>query len=199
MKVLLGTKNSGKIEEIQSIFADLGHVEWLTYDDIPFSDVIEDGNSFGENAIKKARQISQEHQIAVLAEDSGLVVDALNGQPGIHTARYAGENATSQENIAKLLSALQGEANRTAQFICVACLVIPNEGEWISEGALQGKIADVPSGEGGFGYDPIFIPSGFGPTLAAMKPETKNEISHRTQAMDGIRLILLESFARHSN
>ena len=199
MKILLGTKNTGKVHELKTIFSDLSHIDWLTHSDLAFADVIEDGNSFGENAIKKARQISQEHNLPVLAEDSGLVVDALNGKPGIYSARYAGADATSEENIAKLLNALTAHQSRSAQFICVACLVIPNVGEWISEGSLQGQIASEPIGTAGFGYDSVFIPSGFGTTLANMKPETKNEISHRTQAMDGIRLILLERFAHQSN
>ena len=146
MNILLGTRNRGKIQELLAILNDIEQIEWLTEDDVSFSDVIEDGATFESNALKKARQISTECNCAVLAEDAGLEVEALNGEPGVRTARYAGDGATHQDNISKLLANLANERNRQARFLCFAALVVPNVGEWITEGELKGIIEQTTRG-----------------------------------------------------
>ena len=189
MKILLGTKNAGKIREIQSIFQSVASIQWLTFEDIPFRDVIENGTTFCENAHKKASQISAELYLPVLAEDSGLEVDALDGAPGIQSARYAGPNANDGDRILKLLSNLadfQSEDERRGRFRCCAELFFP-ESYSIEpirfESILSGHIAEHARGDGGFGYDPIFIPDGFDQTLAELGSELKNSISHRRIAL----------------
>ncbi len=191
MKILLGTKNDKKIPEFLDILAGLPAVQWLTYQDCPFRDVEEDGRSFEENALKKARQISQETGLATLAEDSGLEVRALQGAPGVRSARFAGEKATDSQNIQKLLQGLKGVADRRARFVCVAVLRFPDGRELISRGMLEGKIAEEPRGQAGFGYDPVFIPEGYDKTLAELGPEVKNHISHRRRALEKLMQDLL--------
>ncbi len=191
MKILLGTKNRGKISEILSIFSDIGGIEWLTFDEHPFRDVIEDGASFRENALKKAHQIAQETGLAVLAEDSGLEVKALHGAPGIRSARFAGADATDKENIRKLLELLRNSDEREAQFVCVAVLVTPSGQEFVTSGSLSGQIALEPRGHNGFGYDPVFIPTGFNKTLSQLGSEVKNGISHRRRALEELRRIII--------
>jgi XTP/dITP diphosphohydrolase len=186
VKILLGTKNEGKIREIKEFLA-LTHLplEILTYKEKPFSSVKEDGASYLENALKKARRICQEVKIPVLSEDSGLEVEALGGKPGIFSSSFAGEDATDSENIKKLLDALSSfKGLRKACFYCVAVLHFPDGGEIIAEGELQGKIASAPKGEQGFGYDPVFIPEGFQNTLAELGLKVKNKISHRRKALE---------------
>jgi XTP/dITP diphosphohydrolase len=187
VKILLGTKNPGKIREILSILSDLGGVELLTVEERPFGDVAEEGETFRENALLKARKISQETGLAVLAEDSGLEVEALGGAPGVRSARFAGESATDQENIAKLLRLLEGVEARTACFICAAVLHFPDGRELIAEGELCGRIAYEMRGRSGFGYDPVFIPEGYDKTLAELGPQVKNKISHRRRALDKLK------------
>jgi len=189
MKLLLGTKNKGKIREIKEII-DLPQIKLLTYEDRLFSDVAEEGSSFAENAQMKARQICKETGLAVLAEDSGLEVVALNGRPGVHSSRFAGEGRSDEERVAKLLRLLQGVSNRRARFRTVAILHFPGGEELTAEGELHGKIALGPRGKSGFGYDPIFIPEGFTKTLAELGPEVKNEISHRRQALEKLMKLL---------
>ncbi|MFQ6033645.1 MAG: RdgB/HAM1 family non-canonical purine NTP pyrophosphatase, partial [Candidatus Bipolaricaulia bacterium] len=183
--------NRGKIAEIKEIFA-LPQVRLLTFEDHPFSDVVEEGNSFEENALLKARQISAETGLPVLAEDSGLEVLALDGQPGIHSSRFAHEHATDEENIAKLLELLQGVGDRQARVRTVAVLRFPEGEELLTEGELRGEIALEPRGKSGFGYDPVFIPEAFAKTLAELGPEIKNRISHRRRALEKLLKLLHE-------
>jgi len=187
MHLLLGTRNDGKIRELQALLVDLREVELLTYRDQPFSDVREDGKCFRANALKKARQICAETDLPVLAEDAGLEVEALKGAPGVRSARYAGEKARDKENVAKLLKALESVNDRNARFVCVAVLRFPDGRELIAEGELKGVIADEPRGDYGFGYDPIFIPEGLSQTLAELGPTVKNEISHRRRAIEQLK------------
>jgi XTP/dITP diphosphohydrolase len=190
LKILLGTKNGRKIPEFLHILADLSAVHWLTYQDCPFRDVEEDGRNFEENALKKARQIGQETGLAVLAEDSGLEVEALGGQPGIYSARFAGaadERPTDQQNIQKLLRLLEGVEERNARFVCVAVLRFADGNELISQGELRGRIAPQPRGMHGFGYDPVFIPAGYEQTLAELGPSVKDAISHRRRALQKLK------------
>lgn len=191
MTILLGTKNRGKIREVVEIFT-LPNVKLLTFEDCPFSDVAEEGSSFRENALLKARGISAETGLPVLAEDSGLEVAALDGGPGVRSSRFAHDHATDEENIAKLLELLQGVGDRRAQFHTVAVIRFPEGEELIAEGGLQGEIALEPQGESGFGYDPVFIPAGFTETLAELGPEIKNKISHRRRALEKLLAMLRE-------
>ena len=192
MQLLLGTRNRGKIAEILHILADIPGLELLTVDDVPFADVAETGTTFVENARLKARQISTETGYPVLAEDAGLEVDALDGTPGVYTARYAGQNATTEANIAKLLAALDGVEDRSARFVCVAVLHQFKHDEIVTEGELRGRIAREASGDGGFGYDPVFMPDGHERTLAELGDDVKGEISHRRQALDAVRGELMQ-------
>lgn len=186
MRLLLGTKNPNKIREIKEICSEFLNVELLTFSECPFSDVLEDGSTFEENARKKAQQICAQTGLPVLAEDSGLEVFALGGAPGVRSARFAGERKDDQANIEKLLGLLQNSTDRRARFRCVAVLVWPNGDELLSEGILPGQIALAPRGTAGFGYDPIFIPDGYTQTLAELGSQVKNKISHRRRALEGL-------------
>lgn len=147
-----------------------------------FDDIIEDGTTFEENALIKARYVAQKSNLPVFSDDSGLVVDTLNGGPGIYSARYAGPDATSVENVQKLLTELKGVSNRKAHFVCVIALII-NGKEMLFDGRVDGLITQETVGVGGFGYDPIFIPDGYGRTFAELDSAVKNRISHRALAV----------------
>lgn len=181
-EILAATRNRHKVEEFKNLLSAQG-VEILGLDDIEGApDTVEDGKTFEENARKKAIEASKFAEMAAFADDSGLEVEALNGAPGIHSARYAGENATNEERIAKLLKELEGVENRSAKFVCA--LAIANDGEIIEtfRGEVKGKIIDAPRGEHGFGYDPVFIPDGYDKTFAELGAEIKDKISHRARA-----------------
>ncbi len=188
MKLLLGTRNRGKIRELLALLRDLP-VELLTVDDVPFSDVPETGRTFRENALLKARAISRETGLPVLAEDSGLEVEALGGAPGVYSARFAGEGATDEENVRKLLELLRDipEGQRGARFVCAAVVRFPDGTELAAEGELRGRIAFEPRGAHGFGYDPVFIPEGFSRTLGELGRSVKDEISHRRRALEALK------------
>lgn len=190
--LLLGTRNEGKLSELRELLVDLEGVELLTFHDRPFQPVAETGLSFEENARLKARAICAETGLPVLAEDAGLEVDALEGEPGIHSARFAGVPVNYERNNTLLLERLAGVRDRKARFIAVAVLRFPDGREFVSEGILTGRIARKLEGEGGFGYDPLFIPDGFSRTLAEMTLVDKNRISHRRRAIEGIKQVLRE-------
>lgn len=187
MKLLLGTKNQGKLREILSLLVDIHNLELLTFRECPFEDVAETGKTFRENALLKARQISTATGLAVLTEDSGLEVEALHGAPGVQSARFAGAKATDQQNIQKLLKQLERIEERAARFVCIAVLRFPDGKELITEGKLRGHIAHEPRGTHGFGYDPVFIPEGYEKTLAELGPSVKDEISHRRRALEELK------------
>ena len=193
MTLVLASKNQGKIREIETslVIPALTYRSLNDFSDLP--EVIEDGSSFLENALKKARTISESLHLPVLADDSGLAVDALQGAPGIYSARFAGERATDQENMEKLLFLLDEvpETKRTARFVCVLVLYLPS-GEWFqAEGTCEGRIALVQEGDQGFGYDPVFYLPDFQKTMAQIPLETKNRISHRARALEKMRPHLL--------
>lgn len=190
MKLLLGTHNEGKINELKELFADLVGIELITCHDRPFSPVDETGATFLENALLKARMICVETKLPVFAEDAGLEVVVLNNEPGVRSARYAGTPVSYARNNALLLQRLAGVQDRKARFVAVAVLRLPDGREFTHTGILTGRIAMEPTGQGGFGYDPLFIPDGFSTTLAEMTRTEKNRISHRRRAVEGIKDIL---------
>jgi len=183
MDLLLATRNQHKTREFAQLLGPNFTLRDLTSEhDLP--EIQETGRTFEENAVIKAIAISKifPHEM-VIADDSGLEVDALNGAPGIFSARYGGKNASDLRNVEKLLRELQGATERSARFCCVIALA--KNGELITTlaGEVAGTITKSPRGENGFGYDPIFIPEGFEETFAELPPETKNAISHRAKAV----------------
>lgn len=184
----MATNNRGKLEELRSL--SLCHeAEWVTVKDVlgmPLS-VVEDGETFDQNALKKAEAACRATGCWALADDSGLEVDALALLPGVHSARYAGEGATDEQNNQKLLDALRGvpDHQRTARFRCVLALCFPSgEPPLLCSGVCEGIIGRAPRGEGGFGYDPLFVVEGVcGRTMAELPTAEKNQLSHRARAM----------------
>ncbi len=182
--IVLATRNQGKTSEIRTILKDYP-VELLNLEDFgPIPEVIEDGATFDDNAYKKASFTARVLGYPTIADDSGLVVETLNGAPGVYSARYAGEKATDEENNAKLLSEMTGKADRNAAFECVISIAIPTGPALTYEGRCEGFIAEESSGSNGFGYDPLFVCSEFGKSFANLSMEEKNRVSHRGQALD---------------
>ncbi len=185
-KVLIATKNEGKVKEYRELFApyNVEVVSLNDYDDIP--DIEETGETFAENAMIKAKTVSDLLKVDTIADDSGLVVPVLGGEPGIMSARYAGENATDQENIDKLLFNMECYfiMNAPAQFIC-AISICKYQDEMITvEGRCDGSIISEPVGENGFGYDSVFFSNEYNKTFAQISNEEKNKISHRAKAFN---------------
>lgn len=189
-RLLLGTRNEGKIEEAKELLADIVGLELLTLSDVAFSEVAETGGTFLDNALLKAQTICRETRIATLSEDAGLEVAALGGAPGVRSARFAGEPVNPIANNTRLLERLASVADRRARFVTTAALVLPDGQTFVSSGTLYGSIASFPSGTGGFGYDPLFIPQGSSRTLAEMSLEEKNGLSHRAKALIRMKAIL---------
>jgi len=190
MILLLGTRNDGKICELHALLANVNGIDLLTYRECQFQPVEESGTTFLENALLKARAICTETGLPVLAEDAGLQVVVLGGEPGIHSARYAGLSVNYAQNNALLLKRLAGVRDRIARFVAVAALRLPDGREFTHTGLLAGQITEEPAGKGGFGYDPLFIPDGFSKTLAEMGRVEKNRISHRRRSIEGIKPVL---------
>ncbi|WP_458412295.1 XTP/dITP diphosphatase [Schinkia sp. CFF1] len=184
-EILIATKNKGKVKEFVSLFADKGVVvhSLLDFPDSP--DVEETGETFAENARIKAETIAKQFSKIVIADDSGLSVDALNGRPGVYSARYAGEPKDDQANLEKVLRELKGVPfeKRTARFHCVLAVAIPNGETQFFEGTCEGYITEEANGENGFGYDPIFYLLDRKQTMAQLTNDEKNKISHRANAM----------------
>ena len=187
MKIVLASNNQKKIKEIKSILTRIGcEYDVLSLDAIDFHDeIIEDGTSFEENALIKARTVSALGYIGI-ADDSGLCVDALNGEPGIYSARYAGEPCDDLKNNEKILSELNGieDPARSASFVSVIACSMPNGKHFTVRGECKGKMLKTPQGECGFGYDPLFMPEGFDKTFAELSFDEKNSISHRGRALE---------------
>lgn len=189
IQVLAATSNKGKLAELRAILSEFG-VEVVSPADLSLDlEVEESGATFAENALIKARAYREASGMAVIADDSGLAVDALGGMPGVRTARYAGEGATDRENYEKLLAELAevDEGARGAAFVCAAAFADLEGRELVALGELRGRIAFAPRGEGGFGYDPIFELPSTGRTLAETPAGEKNLISHRAVALAGLR------------
>lgn len=194
LELLIATRNQKKKKELETILSGFD-IKLLSLDDLPpLPEVEEDGLTFEENAIKKALTVARQSNLLTLADDSGLVVDALQGAPGVYSARYAGPDANDEKNNQKLLQALQGvpEAERTARFVCVIALASPDGNVQTVMGSCEGRIDRTLHGAGGFGYDPLFIPDGCGQSFAELPAEEKNRISHRGKALQKIRPLLNE-------
>ena len=184
MKILLATKNRNKLKEISRALEN-ENIQLLSLNDFPdMPDVVEDSDTLEGNSLKKAKEIFEYSGITTLADDTGLEVDALNGAPGVYSARYAGEECSYKDNNIKLLKDLKGvpKEKRTARFRCVMTLLGTNIKE-VREGKLEGEIIEEYKGNDGFGYDPIFLAPNFNKTLAEMTLDEKNKISHRGLAL----------------
>ena len=195
-QLLLGTNNKHKGEEFKALLNDLP-VEILTLDQFPqIGGIVEDGETLEENAEKKAEEVFRITHLPTLADDSGLEVHYLNDEPGVYSSRYAGPNATYQDNCKKLLSKLRGvpPRRRAARFRCVLYFIAPGNVRFHAEGICHGVILESPRGTNGFGYDPIFLPSGCSKTLAEMTSEEKNLISHRAKAVEMIKPRIASNF-----
>jgi XTP/dITP diphosphohydrolase len=196
--VLVATTNPGKVRELRAMLG--AEVEWKSLADFPgVGEVKEDGSTFAENARKKATGYARATGLWTLADDSGLVVDALGGAPGVNSARFCGERAKGADrktmdrrNMEKLLSLLEGvpTEERTARFVCCLCLASPERVLSETQGTVEGLIATEPAGTGGFGYDPVFYVPQLGRTVAQLGDEEKNAISHRGNAIRKLRLLL---------
>ena len=184
MKLVIATRNPHKLEEIHAIFNFQGLEVCSAFDFPHIPDVVEDGATLEANAIKKAVEICQATGLPALADDSGLEVDALNGEPGVYSARWSGEGCTYADNNKKLLRELAGNPNRRARFRTVIALALPGENPLTVEGSVQGRIIEELRGNQGFGYDPLFMPDGYNQTFAELPAEVKNKISHRARALN---------------
>jgi XTP/dITP diphosphohydrolase len=182
-QIVAATGNAHKIHEIQAILAPLGIAVLSAVEAGGMPDVVEDGDTFLANAVKKAVEAAKAMDRCVLADDSGLEVFALDGEPGIYSARYAGEGGNDGRNVAKLLQKMDGETDRAARFVCVIALASPAGLIGTAEGEVRGRIIHQPQGTGGFGYDPVFVPEGFEQTFAELPGEVKNRLSHRGNAL----------------
>lgn len=192
MKLVFATNNRHKLEEVRAIVGD--RVEVLSLNDIDcHDDIPETADTLQGNALIKARYIYDKFGVDCFADDTGLEVDALGGEPGVYSARYAGEECCSEANMQKLLHNLTGKIDRNAQFRTVIALIINGE-EKLFNGIVKGTIAEEKMGDSGFGYDPIFIPEGFSESFAQMSSDQKNSISHRYRATKQLSDYLKEKY-----
>ena len=199
-KLVLATRNQGKITEFRRILEEFapGQIDLIGVDKFPdLVDVEETGTSFEENSLLKARYTSQATGLPAIADDSGLCVDALNGDPGIFSARWAGVHGNDQANLEKVLDQLKDvpDQKRTAHFKCVASLVLPDGREQVAEGRFEGHILHAPVGENGFGYDPIFQPLGLSISSAQMSAQEKDLVSHRGKSLRAIAPHVIQMLA----
>lgn len=195
MKLVIATKNKNKIKEIEVKFSDISGIEIIFLTDfVNVPAVSEDGLSFKDNALKKARAYSKFTGLAVLSDDSGLEVEALNGEPGVFSARYSGIEADDHENNKLVLEKLEGipDPRRDARFVCAIAIALPDGNEYIAEGTCEGVITHKEIGNNGFGYDPIFYLPEVGKTMAELSVSEKNRKSHRARALDKAKEILLK-------
>jgi XTP/dITP diphosphohydrolase len=186
MQIVIATNNQNKLKELKKIAPQY---EWLSLKELGCDDEIkEDGNTFEENALIKAKFVAEKYNITCIADDSGLCVDALNGAPGVYSARYSGEKATDEENNIKLLYELQNISNRNARFVCVICLYDINKKEGLYfRGEIEGEILNENKGNMGFGYDPLFKSIYHEKSFAEVSMEEKNKVSHRAIAIQKLQ------------
>jgi XTP/dITP diphosphohydrolase len=192
-QIVFASGNAGKAREIRAMFSDLwgGEVELILQGELDVESVEETGKTFLENALLKARHAASETGLPALADDSGIEVDALNGAPGVYSSRFAGSDASDQDNVDKLLQDLRNVsgAERSARFRCVLVYVrnATDDDPLVADGAWEGSIAEQQSGSDGFGYDPVFVDATSGRTAAELSPEQKNARSHRGKALAALR------------
>lgn len=189
MKIILASNNQKKLKELKAILSDMD-VELMSQREAGCNfEVEETGTTFAENAYLKAKAVADATGVITVADDSGLMVDALNGEPGVYSARYApgGHDVSDKEKYMYLLSKLIGVEDRKAKFVSSICCIFPNGDIIRTEGEVHGVILTEPDGEGGFGYDPVFRPDGFEHSMAVLGPEVKNQISHRANALKKFR------------
>ena len=192
-EVIIATKNAGKAKEFEHIFSQYQITVKSLLDFEEIEDIVEDGETFEENALIKARAIAKQFNQVVIADDSGLEVDALHGRPGVYSARYAGEGRDDQANIKKVLSELEGipTEQRGARFVCALALVTPEGEESVVRGTCEGQILTECLGSEGFGYDPIFYLPELEKTMAQIPKHQKNVLSHRADAFAKLQTILM--------
>lgn len=189
-RILFATNNPGKQAEVRALFSDVSDLVLLMPTDAPYASAPETGATFLENSLQKAQFACRQTGLACLAEDAGLEVMVLDGEPGVRSARFAGSPSNPKRNNDLLLNRMNGLHDRRARFIAVAVLCLPDGQVFACSGTLRGQIATSARGEGGFGYDPLFVPEGEARTLAEMPLEEKNRISHRCKAMLRMRTIV---------
>lgn len=197
-QLVIASNNLKKRQEIEAILATLG-IEVVAAEKTIFVDVVEDCETFAENAKKKADAFMLANNLPALADDSGLCVTALNNAPGVYSARFAGESATDTDNNNKLLADLSGVEERSAYFICAVHLSVPNGEPLSAEGRIEGFIIDQPSGDTGFGYDPLFFAPELGQTFAQSSPEQKAAVSHRGRALRELKKYLAVKYCPNSH
>lgn len=188
-RIVFATGNAGKMREIRMIMEDMG-MEIFSMKEIGVNpDIVEDGATFTENAVIKAKAVAALTDAIVLADDSGLEIDALNKEPGIYSARYMGEDTPYEVKNANLLERLKGveKEKRTARFVCAIAAVLPNKEVLTTRGTIEGYIGEKPVGKNGFGYDPIFYVEEYGCSTAELSMEQKNELSHRGKALRAVK------------
>ena len=193
--IVAASKNKHKIEEIEAITRKYG-MEVISRDEagVPDVEIVEDGETFEENSLKKAKEILKLCGRPTIADDSGLMVDYLGGAPGVYSARFAGEEGNDEKNNAKLLMLLEEvpAKEKTARFVSVITLAFPDGEVLVARGECPGRIIEEPTGENGFGYDPLFVPDGYQKTFAQLTAEEKNQISHRARALQELERLLTE-------
>lgn len=195
MKVILASRNEGKLREMRIILSKYG-MDVVSRDDagIPAFEVEETGTTFEENSYLKAKAIMEASGCPTIADDSGLVVDALGGEPGVYSARYAGEGCTDDDNNELLLRRMESvpDGERSARFVSVITMLFPDGRKLVAKGTVEGRIDRCLDGEGGFGYDPLFIPDGYDRSFGVLSSEIKNSISHRAKALSKLEMLLNE-------
>lgn len=193
-QIVFATGNAGKVKEIRAILGDLGY-EILSMKEAGIcAEIEENGKTYEENALIKAREVAKYTDAVVMADDSGLEIDYLNKEPGIYSARYMGEDTSYTIKNNNLIERLQGvpDEKRTARFVCAIAAIMPDGEELTTRGVIEGRIGYEEAGENGFGYDPIFFVPCFGKTTAQLSPEEKNQVSHRGKALEAMKELLRE-------
>lgn len=192
--LVLASGNPGKLAELRRMLVDLD-VEVVPMHDLDLSSPVEDGDTFEDNALLKALAASAGSGLPAIADDSGLEVDALDGAPGVHSARWAGADRDDEANNDKLLEAMEGVADRTARFVSAVAVATPDGRSWVVRGTMEGEVLDEREGDGGFGYDPLFRTDGQDVSNGRLSPEVKDRLSHRGAALRRARPILEGLFA----
>ena len=193
--IIFATGNENKLREIREIMADIPDLQIISMKEAGVhADIVEDGNTFEENARIKAETVSRITGTIVLADDSGLSIDYLNGEPGIYSSRYLGEDTSYHIKNGELIKRLEGvpDEKRTARFVCAVAAAVPGEETRVVRGVMEGQIGYEERGENGFGYDPIFFLPSYGKTSAEISQEEKNRISHRGKALRAVRKVMIE-------